>query len=282
MAQLGAGPRIAVVQFPGVNCEYETARALQATGLHAEIIRWNAPPATGDFDGFVLPGGFSYQDRVRAGAISAREPILELLTGAAESGAPILGICNGAQVLVEAGLVPGSPPGDVRMALAANRMPARSGYYTRWVYLRVTSVACAFTEGLDAGTLLPMPVAHGEGRFTTADPVLRDEFRKGERVAFQYATPRGDDADGFPTNPNESIEDAAGVVGGGGNVLALMPHPERACWLWQLPLNLPGPWGDERRRWARGDAATSLLMGAAGPGREIFSSLARYLGVSPS
>ncbi len=277
MAQVAARPRIGVIQFPGVNCEYETVRAIRAVGLRADVVRSNSPrSALTQYQGFVLPGGFSYQDRVRAGAISAREPVLEFLTEAAEKEVPILGICNGAQALVEAGLVPGVPAGEIRLALAANHMPERSGYYTRWIFLRVTREPCAFTRAIEPDTVLPMPVAHGEGRFTTADPVLGEELRRGGRIAFRYCLSGGDEAVGFPDNPNGSIANAAGVTGGAGNVLALMPHPERATWIWQLPPSLDGAWGQRRRRWSQ-ETAASTRMTAPGPGRLIFESLARYL-----
>ncbi|HEX5633203.1 MAG TPA: phosphoribosylformylglycinamidine synthase subunit PurQ, partial [Gemmatimonadales bacterium] len=148
--------RVAVVQLPGVNCESETLRALARVGLPAETFRWTRPAdELRAYDAYVLPGGFSYQDRVRAGALAAKDPLLETLAARADQGAPVLGICNGAQVLVEAGLVPGG--GHVEVALAGNRMPDRVGYYTRWVWCRLEESACLFTRGLAPGTLLPLP-----------------------------------------------------------------------------------------------------------------------------
>ena len=161
--------RVAVVQLPGVNCEAETARALGRVGLEAEVFRWTrAPRELAAFDAYVLPGGFSYQDRVRAGALASKDPLIEVLGARAARGAPVLGICNGAQVLVESGLVPGG--GGVELALARNRMPGRAGYYARWVYVRVEDSRCVFTRALEPGTVLPLPVAHGEGRFVARDP----------------------------------------------------------------------------------------------------------------
>src|SRR5439155_3669752 len=128
------GARVAVIQFPGVNCEAESVRALERVGLGAEVFGWKRPPGDlREFDAYLLPGGFSYQDRVRAGALAAKDPLVEALATEAARGKPVLGICNGAQVLVEAGLVPGG--GEVELALARNRMPDRAGYYTRWVYV---------------------------------------------------------------------------------------------------------------------------------------------------
>jgi len=133
-----SSPRIAVIQIPGVNCEYETTRALEAVGLAARIVRWNEPASVySEFDAYVLPGGFAFQDRIRAGAIAAKLPAVDRIAAESESGKPVLGICNGAQVLVEAGLVPGFHRGRVEMALAPNRAPRRAGYLCRWAWLRV-------------------------------------------------------------------------------------------------------------------------------------------------
>jgi phosphoribosylformylglycinamidine synthase len=261
--------RIAVIQFPGVNCESESARALQRVGLEAEVFRWTRPAAElRDFQGYVLPGGFSYQDRVRAGALAAKEPLVEVLVEAAESGKPVLGICNGAQVLVESGLVPASGP--VEMALARNRMSGRSGYYTRWVTVRIEESPCVFTRHLAPGTLLPMPMAHGEGRFTAA-PGRMEQLAQSGQVPARYAREDGQIAESFPDLPNGAEQAAAGVSNERGNVLALMPHPERAQDLAGLARGIGGEWAarrDEARR--RGDEAP-------GPGLEIFRGLARHL-----
>jgi phosphoribosylformylglycinamidine synthase len=272
---------VAVVRFPGSNCEYETARALASVGLEGEIVPSRAARGLSKAHAVVLPGGFAYEDRVRAGAIAAHEPIIESIRAAARDGMPILGICNGAQILVESGLVPGEPPGRVRMALAANRLPGRAGYYTRWSFLRITDTRSVFTSGLEPGTVVPVPMAHAEGRFATADASLRTEIESGRRVVLRYVRADGEDAAGFPENPNGSIGDAAAVAGGDGNVLAMMPHPERANWIWQVPPALPGVWGTRRREWTRTDTAGSVAMSAAGPGRVFFAALARHLGVAP-
>src|SRR5262249_51022842 len=134
---------VAGVQFPGVNCEAETVRALERVGLRSEVFGWTRPVGElRDFTAFVLPGGFSYQDRVRAGALAAKDPRVEVLAEQAEMGKPVLGICNGAQVLVEAGLVPGSE--TIELALARNAMERRSGYHARWVHVRVEASPCLF------------------------------------------------------------------------------------------------------------------------------------------
>jgi phosphoribosylformylglycinamidine synthase len=262
-------PRIAVVQFPGVNCEYETARALRDAGAEAEILRWNAgagPLAA--CHGFVLPGGFSYQDRIRAGAVAAQEAILDTLAAQAERGKPILGICNGAQVLVEAGFVPDLGGGELAMALAPNTMAGRVGYYSDWCVLRVAAATPSWLAPL-GDELLPMPFAHGEGRFTSRRDGLFAQLAAAGQIVLRYATPDGGEPAGWPDNPNGSVADAAAICNREGNVLAMMPHPERACWLGQVPETLAGPWGWKRRR-AHGD--WRRLKGA-GPGMALFDAM---------
>lgn len=268
--------RVAVVQFAGVNCEAESSRALRLVGLDAEVFRWTRPASElRDFQAFLLPGGFSYQDRVRAGALAAKHPLLDVLASEAECGKPVLGICNGAQVLVEAGLVPGGS--RVELALARNRMAARSGYYTRWVTLKVEASPCVFTSHLRAGTLLPVPVAHGEGRFTARENGKLLSLAKNGQVPLRYATPRGTLAKSFPDNPNGSEAAAAAVSNARGNVLALMPHPERAVSLGALSRDIGGEWGERRDRAA--DQGGEALY-APGPGLALFEGLKRHLEAS--
>lgn len=268
-----SGARVAVLQFPGVNCEAETARAVERAGLDAEVFRWTRPARElAAFDAYVLPGGFSYQDRVRAGALAAKDPLLESLAERAEAGAPVLGICNGAQVLVEAGLVPGG--GTVEVALARNRMPDRTGYHTRWVWCRIEPSACVFTRGLEPGTLLPLPVAHGEGRFTSLKKDALATLADVGQTPFRYARIDGELADEYPANPNGADAAVAGLCNARGNVLALMPHPERAVELGALSRGMGGEWGRGR------DSALAARDGHAfddGPGMAVFHGLARFL-----
>ncbi len=265
-------PRVAVIRFPGVNCESETRRALVAAGASCDIFRWNERASgLGGYDGFVLPGGFSYQDRVRAGAIAAKDRIVERICDEAEAGKPVLGICNGAQVLLESGLVPGLEHGRVEMGLATNVMPDRDGYHTCWTHLRIEASFTAATAALEVGDVVPIPVAHAEGRFVTAsDHLVQDLFERGQ-VVMTYARPDGSAADGFPRNPNGSIRDIAAVANRRGNVVAMMPHPERSARLLQVPESLEGEWG-RRRLEARGTAA----LRGPGPGASVLASFVRY------
>ena len=268
-------PRVAVLQLPGMNCEYETAAALRRAELDAEIFRWNRPVSELEgFDAYVLPGGFSYEDRIRAGVVAAKAPTMEGVGRGAEEGKPVLGICNGAQVLVEAGLVPGGDPGRVEMALAPNA-GGWSGYYCDWTYVRVFKEGreTAFTSRFEDGEVFPIPVAHAQGRFTVRDADLFREWAENGQVPLRYVTPDGDEDPPFPYNPNGSLLAAAGVTNPRGNVLAFMPHPERASWLRQVPETIQGPWG-RRRRNAIGHRDR---MESPGPGFKLLQSLSDYL-----
>lgn len=275
-------PRVVVVQFPGSNCEQETARALEAVGCEVELFRWNRDPAELDgYDAIMVGGGFSYQDRVRAGVVAAHEPVCGRLAGLAADGVPILGICNGAQVLVETGLVPGLEPGAIEVALAPNKMMrdgrvVRRDYYCNWAHLklRVRPDRCVFTTAFAENSVISLPIAHGEGRFLTRQEGLFEELEANGQLVWQYCDADGEVSEEFPINPNGSTLAAAGICNRAGNVLALMPHPERASWLRQVPQDLPGRDG-ERRRAAFGDAAA---LAGEGPGRRIFRSLVEALG----
>jgi len=249
--------RVCVVRAGGTNCDGETVVALEEVGAEVELIHFRRLLREGleRYDALVIPGGFSFGDRVRAGAIMGRElgermgsSLREFLEG----GGAILGICNGFQVLVEAGLLPGFEWGKVQAALALND----SGRFEcRWVYLRVENGGkCLFTRGMKKGEVVRMPVAHVEGKFLF--PVGREEecwkkLRKNDQLVFRYCDREGRPAGGkYPTNPNGSLFDIAGICDPTGRVMGMMPHPERAVFGWQLPdwtrEGLP-EWGDGRR-----------------------------------
>ncbi len=265
MVNLDRKPRLAVLQLPGVNCEMESARLIESNGGKSEIFRWTrSARELAAFDGYLVPGGFSYQDRVRAGAVAAKDPLLRVLLEASEAGKPILGICNGCQVLVESGLVPGLEPGAVEVALASNRFPGRSGYHSQWVgVVPHANAQTPFVEGISG--MFPLPMAHAEGRFTHEDPAFFEKLAADGFVALQYAQLGGREE----ANPNGSQLDVAGLSNRGGNVLAMMPHPERAAQLRHVPEDQPSAWGLARVA-AAGD---SQSLEAAGPGAFLLRRL---------
>src|SRR5262245_5733136 len=184
-------PRVPVVRLPGMNCEDETARALELSGLEAVPVAWDEEPrALLGHDAYVLPGGFSYQDRVRAGAIAAKDPRLDLLAEQAAKGLPVLGICNGAQILVEAGLVPGNAEGSIALALATNHLERREGYYASWVVLEARP-GSLWTEAYAPNERVPLPMAHGEGRFTARAPGTLARLAAAGQVPYAYVAREG-------------------------------------------------------------------------------------------
>lgn len=267
--------RVAVLQLPGSNCEREAARAGAAVGLRTEIVRWNLPAgALRAFDGVILPGGFAFEDRVRAGALAAKLPVIDEVAEMAAAGKAVVGICNGAQILVEAGLVPGLDPGAVEVALAPNAGP-RGGYDCGWVRVarHPRAMRSVLTATVAAGDLLPIPIGHGEGRFVARDPEpLLSRLEGSGQVLFRYVGASGAPADDIATNPNGSIGGIAALGNPKGNVAAIMPHPERASWLFQVPIECAGTWGEARR--AARDAGA---LDGPGPGRRILESIRAFL-----
>lgn len=226
--------RIAVIQFPGSNCERESMRAVKRAGMEPVEFLWNeSPDRLRAFDGYFIIGGFAYEDRSRAGIIAALDPLMTVVREQSRKGKPVLGVCNGAQVLVESGLVPGLDNYGIGMALAANRRVKDghvlgTGYYNAWVniQLSVPSHRCAFTTKLTPGDHFPVPIAHAEGRFMLDHDLLK-ELRKNQQTVFRYCDGSGAVSSEFPINPNGSLDNLAGVCNSSGNVLAMMPHPER-------------------------------------------------------
>ena len=225
---------IAIIQFPGSNTERETLMACRRVGLNPVEFLWNeAPENLSEFCGFVIVGGFSYEDRSRSGVIASLDPIMKQIKMEATKGKPVLGICNGAQILVESGLVPGLKDHRVGMALTDNKRVQGGhvvgvGYYNTWVKLKMSAPSnrCAFTRHLKTGSWINVPLAHGEGRFIIPDELLK-KMITNEQTVFRYCDDGGKVVDEFPTNPNGSMHNLAAVCNAQGNVMAMMPHPER-------------------------------------------------------
>jgi phosphoribosylformylglycinamidine synthase len=204
---------VAVVRFGGSNCDRDTVRALDHLGIDATLV-WHEDGLPQGTTGVVLPGGFSYGDYLRAGAMAARSRILAEVREAAADGTPVLGICNGAQIGCEASLTPG--------AFTTNRS---ARFQCEHVHVRVENARTPFTRGYEAGEVLELPIAHGEGRFELPDDRL-DALEADDRVLFRYCEPDGTVT--AAANPNGSKRAVAGVLGERDSVAVLMPHPERA------------------------------------------------------
>jgi len=267
---------IAVIQFPGSNREYELARAFESVGMLSEVFRWKRnSEELKRFHGYALPGGFSYQDRNRAGSIAVYDRTIEVIADESERyGKPVIGICNGNQILVEAGLVPNTwKKLDIGMAPNAGRKDGevvRTGFISDWVYVVHTgklgrSVA---TKLFDEGELLPIPIAHGEGRYEMSDATLQELDTNGQ-ILWKYATADGVIDPNYPANPNGSKANIAGICNKRGNVIAFMPHPEAANWLYQMRESV---WSEKLE--AQGIAER---MNSPGAWRRFFESVKLHL-----
>lgn len=207
--------KFGIVTFPGSNCDYDAYHAVTEVLGEEAVYLWHKDHDLQGSDVVILPGGFSYGDYLRAGAIARFSPIMQEVTAHARSGSPVVGFCNGFQILCEAGLLPG--------ALLRN---AHLQFVSAVVQLRVENADTIFTNLYERGELLRIPIAHGDGRFVATEDVL-DELEGESRVIFRYADANGNiSAD---ANPNGSERNIAGIINEGGNVLGMMPHPERAC-----------------------------------------------------
>jgi len=240
--------RIAVLVFPGTNSEEETLRLLRDCGGDAHLVQWSHADLVPAFDAYVLPGGFAYEDRIRAGAIAAHDAMMDHVIAGAQNGKLVLGICNGAQILLEAGLVPGTGP--IRRPTAAFTRNGPVAHFVAahvHVKLAIDPARSAITAALPHGALIPAWTANGEGRLAADDEHLA-QLQGGEHIAFVYAH---EDGSVDPSAvPNQSALGVAGLVNRAGNVLALMPHPERDGWTFNHP--------DKRR----GDAMLAPSGGA--------------------
>jgi phosphoribosylformylglycinamidine synthase subunit PurQ / glutaminase len=223
-------PKVAVVSFPGNNCEVESVRAIRRCRMEAMYFRWNDDRSKlSDVDAYFLPGGFAYEDRGRSGMIAARDPLMEFIAREAEAGKTVIGHCNGAQVLVEGGLVPLGR--GLRMSLARNAVRSGDGYkapgfLNEWVWIkRIGDRNRCATSAWDG--MLHMPVGHGEGRFVSEDKDLFAELEKNGQLVFRYCDEQGNVSEDVAVTPNGSTMGVAGICNPAGNVVALMPHPER-------------------------------------------------------
>ncbi len=206
--------KFGIVTFPGSNCDYDAYRAVvDQLGAEAEYL-WHKTEDLDGVDVVVLPGGFSYGDYLRAGAIARFSPIMRQVLAHARRGGPVLAICNGFQIACEAGLLPG--------ALVRN---AGMRFVSDAVHLRVENQSTIFTAQYAAGSVLRIPIAHGEGRYVADAPTL-GRLEDNGQIVFRYCDSSGAVTD--EANPNGSMSGIAGIVSAEGNVLGMMPHPERA------------------------------------------------------
>jgi len=247
--------KVCIIRVGGTNCDAETKRAFEELGAKATIQHLNEISRRRnllDYHILVFPGGFSYGDYVRAGAILAKNIMARIggeIKAFIDEGRPILGICNGFQILVEAGLLPGfNGISEYPEAALATNIPI--GYRCRWVYLRHEGDGkCASTWLIPRGRILRIPVAHAEGRFILSSEKDLDRLLDNGQIILRYCDEKGEYAQGrFPENPNGSLYDIAGICNPEGTVFGLMPHPERAYYGWQLPdwtrMGRPPKYGD--------------------------------------
>ena len=206
--------RFGVLVFPGSNCDHDTFHVLAQVAQQPVTMLWHDSPSLENSDAILVPGGFAYGDYLRTGAIARFSPVMQSVKKFAAEGGPVLGICNGFQILCEAGLLPG--------ALLRN---AGLKYICKQVYLRTETNDSPFTHTLARGQVLKVPIGHMEGNYYCDDDTLL-ELEREERVAFRYANARGEVTP--EANPNGSLGNVAGVLNRGRNVLGMMPHPDRS------------------------------------------------------
>lgn len=204
--------KVAILQFPGSNCDQDALKSLREDiGVAAEYV-WHDEPSLTGFDAVFVPGGFTYGDYLRCGAIASQSPIIKEAIRFANEGRPVIGVCNGFQILAEAGLLPG--------ALTRN---INQKFICKDVYLRAETKRSIWTAGVNQ--VIRIPIAHGEGRYIIDEDGLKS-IEDNEQIAFRYVNANGEQEDS--ANPNGSVSSIAGVINKAGNVLGMMPHPERA------------------------------------------------------
>ncbi|KXA93087.1 hypothetical protein AKJ65_06685 [candidate division MSBL1 archaeon SCGC-AAA259E19] len=237
--------KICILRVGGTNCDLETKRSLDSfEDVESEVVRINQLDDDKnllEYEGLVIPGGFSYGDHIRAGAVFANKIISDLgeeIKKFAENGGIILGICNGFQVLIETGLLPGFH-GISRRSKAALAINESAKYECRWIHVKPENRgSCIFTRGIEKDNLF-MPVAHNEGRFILQkeeEEKLLKRLDENDQIVFRYSDEEGNSAEKkYPENPNGSTYDIAGICDPSGKIFGLMPHPERAFYGLQLP-----------------------------------------------
>jgi len=237
--------RVCIMRVGGTNCDAETKRAFEDCGVNAEVVHLNEVVRRRnllEYSALVFPGGFSYGDYVRAGVIWAKGIMAKLgsqLKEFVREEKPVLGICNGFQVLVEMGLLPGFKGiSEYPEACLATNVPI--GYNCRWIYVKHENGGrCIFTSKIPKGEVLRIPVSHAEGRFIFAKEKEKQYLKRlydNDQLVFRYCTEEGKYAEGkYPINPNGAFHDIAGICDPSGKIFGLMPHPERAYYNWQTP-----------------------------------------------
>lgn len=206
--------KFGVLVFPGSNCDHDTYNVLDAVARQPVTFLWHASSDLQNCDAILVPGGFAYGDYLRTGALARFAPIMDSVKKFAASGGPVLGICNGFQILCEAGLLPG--------ALMRN---AGLRYICKQVHLRTETSSSAFTHGIQKGDVLQMPIGHMEGNYFCDEATLAT-LQRDDRIAFRYCDAAGQTTSA--ANPNGSLDNIAGILGPGRNVLGMMPHPDRS------------------------------------------------------
>ena len=206
--------KFAVVVFPGSNCDHDTEHVVKNVLGHDAALIWHKDTSLGSADVVILPGGFAHGDYLRTGAIARFSPIMQAVSRFAAAGRPVLGICNGFQILLEAGLLPG--------AMLRNRSLK---FRCEFLHVKVEQADTPFTLACRPGRILKMPIAHGDGNYY-AEPDVVARLERNRQFVFLYVTTRGDAVD--EANPNGSVNNIAGICNEARNVVGLMPHPERA------------------------------------------------------